>query len=143
MPTAFPAASTTPSGAGESTLSFKGGVLGLATGDFTRQLGTGAGQLNWDPDTGGAGSGGFAAFGADREVRLNNGTGTFSWCYRDSSEHGNILILSHPTATHTLDFRNGISFSIAKRTVQVEDGAAAVDAIFSGVLVGSAPHRPD
>ncbi|MEY3895846.1 MAG: hypothetical protein RLZZ214_1366, partial [Verrucomicrobiota bacterium] len=124
-------------GAGESALAFKGGVLGLASGDFARQLGTGAGQLNWDPDTGGAGSGGFAAFGADREVRLNNGTGTLSWATTILGS-GSILILSHPTATHTLDFRNGISFSNQKRTVQVEDGAAAVDAILSGTLIGSA-----
>jgi autotransporter-associated beta strand protein len=122
-------------GAGESTLYFNGGVLGL-TGDFTRQIGTGAGQLNWDPDTGGTGSGGFAAFGADREVRLNNGTGMLSWATQILG-NTRILILSHSTATHTLNFRNNISFSIAKRTVQVEDGAAAVDAILSGVLAGS------
>jgi autotransporter-associated beta strand protein len=123
-------------GVGESTLYFNGGVLGLATGDFTRQLGTGAGQLNWDPDTGGTGSGGFAAFGADREVRLNNGTGMLSWATQILG-NTKILILSDSTATHTLNFRNSISFSIAKRTVQVEDGAAAVDAILSGVLAGS------
>ena len=35
-------------GAGESALAFEGGVLGLATGDFTRQIGTGAGQLDWE-----------------------------------------------------------------------------------------------
>ena len=124
-------------GSGESALSFKGGVLGLATGDFTRQIGTGAGQLNWDPDTGGAGTGGFAAFGADREVRLNNGTGNLSWATAILGS-GNILILSHPTATHTLSFRNGISFSTQMRTVQVEDGAADVDAILSGPLIGTA-----
>jgi len=120
-------------GAGESTLFLKGGVLGLVTGDFTRQLGTGAGQLNWDPDTGGAGSGGFAAFGADRQVRLNNGTGSLSW-YSGILGNGSTLILGHPTATHTLDFRNSINFSGAKRTVRVEDGEAAVDAVLSGVL---------
>ncbi len=123
-------------GAGEGGLAFEGGVLGL-NGDFTRQMGTGAGQLNWDPDTGGAGSGGFAAFGADREVRLNNGTGTLSWATAILGS-GSILILNHPTATHTLNFRNGISFSNQKRTVQVENGAAAVDAILSGSLIGTA-----
>ena len=117
-------------GAGESALAFKGGVLGLATGDFTRQMGTGAGQLDWVN-----GSGGFAAFGADRQVRLNNGTSAFSWNSAILGT-GNVLILSHPTATHTLDFRNGISFAGVKRTVQVEDGDAAVDAILSGVLSG-------
>lgn len=121
-------------GAGESLLMFKGGVLGLY-GDFTRQLGTAAGQLNWDPDTGGAGSGGFAAFGADRIVRLNNNTNTYSW-YSVIVGAGNTLILGHPTATHTLNFRNGIYLSEGRRTVQVEDGEAAVDAIMSGPLTG-------
>jgi autotransporter-associated beta strand protein len=117
-------------GAGESGLAFEGGVLGLATGDFTRQMGTGAGQLDWV-----TGSGGFAAFGADRQVRLNNGAGAFSWNSTILGT-GNILILSHSTATHTLDFRNGISFAGQKRTVHVEDGAAAVDATLSGKLTG-------
>jgi autotransporter-associated beta strand protein len=117
-------------GAGESGLAFEGGVLGLATGDFTRQMGTGAGQLDWV-----SGSGGFAAFGADRQVRLNNATTAFSWASTILGT-GNILILSHSTATHMLDFRNGISFAGQKRTIQVEDGAAAVDATLSGVLSG-------
>jgi len=117
-------------GAGEGALAFEGGVLGLATGDFIRQMGTGAGQLDWV-----SGSGGFAAFGADRQVRLNNGTTAFSWNSTILGT-GNILILSHSTATHTLDFRNGISFAGQKRTVQVEDGAAAVDATLSGKLTG-------
>ena len=117
-------------GAGESGLAFEGGVLGLATGDFTRLMGTGAGQLDWVN-----GSGGFAAFGADRQVRLNNGTGAFSWNSTILGT-GNILVLSHSTATHTLDFRNGISFAGQKRTVHVEDGAAAVDATLSGKLTG-------
>ncbi len=45
-------------------------------------------------------------------------------------------MLSHSTATHTIDFRNGISFAGQKRAVQVEDGAAGVDATLSGVLSG-------
>ena len=117
-------------GAGESGLAFEGGVLGLATGDFIRQMGTGAGQLDWL-----TGSGGFAAFGADRQVRLNNGTGAFSWNSTILGT-GNILILSHSTATHLLDLRNGISFAGQKRTIQVEDGAADVDATLSGKLTG-------
>ena len=122
-------------GAGESALSFKGGVLGL-NGDFTRQIGAGAGQLNWDPGLGGAGSGGFAAFGADRQVRLNNGTSALTWSTGIIGS-GNILILSHPTATHTLDFKNGIGVAGSSRVVRVDDGAADVDAILSGVLNGA------
>lgn len=117
-------------GAGESGLAFEGGVLGLATGDFTRQLGPGAGQLDWV-----TGSGGFAAFGANREVRLNNGTSALSWASAILGTDS-VLILGHSTATHTLNFRNGISFAGQQRTVQVEDGAAAVDGTLSGVLSG-------
>jgi autotransporter-associated beta strand protein len=116
--------------AGESGLAFNGGVLGLATGDFTRQLGTSAGQLDWV-----TGSGGFAAFGADRQVRLNNGTSAVSWNSAIIGT-GNTLILGHATATHMLNFRNGISFAGQKRTILVEDGAADVDATLSGVLSG-------
>lgn len=117
-------------GAGESALVFKGGVLGLASGDFTRQLGTGAGQLQWT-----GGSGGFAAFGADREVRLNNGTGALSWNSAIIGG-GNMLIFGHPAATHTVDFKNGIAFAGSKRTILIEHGQADVDAILSGVLSG-------
>lgn len=117
-------------GVGESGLAFEGGVLGLATGDFTRQLGIGAGQLDWV-----TGTGGFAAFGADRQVRLNNGTSALSWGSAILGT-GSTLILCHSTATHMLDFRNGISFAGQKRSIQVEDGAAAVDATLSGVLSG-------
>jgi autotransporter-associated beta strand protein len=117
-------------GAGESALVFEGGVLGLATGDFTRQLGTGAGQLDWV-----TGSGGFAAFGADRQVRLNNNSNALSWASAIIGNN-NSLILSHATATHTIDFRNGISFAGQKRAVQAEDGAATVDATLSGKLTG-------
>jgi fibronectin-binding autotransporter adhesin len=119
-------------GAGESSLVINGGILGLASGNFTRALGSGAGQLSWSN-----GSGGFAAFGADREVRLNNGTTTLSWASNIIGS-GKTLILSHSSATHTIDFKNGISLAGAERTVQVEDGDATVDAILSGVLSDSA-----
>jgi autotransporter-associated beta strand protein len=124
-------------GTGESLLVFRGGVLGLH-GDFTRALGTSAGNLDWDPQNDGGGSGGFAAFGANRSVKLNNSTGAVSW-YSAIVGPGNTLILGHPTGTHTLDFKNGISFAGGKRTVQVEDGEADVDAILSGVLSGGSP----
>lgn len=119
-----------PAGSGESLLIFNGGQLGLASGDFTRELGSDPGQLDWVN-----GSGGFAAFGANREVRLNNGTGALSWNSAIIGG-GNSLLLSHSSATHTLDFKNGISFAGAQRIVRVEDGQDSVDAILSGVLLG-------
>ena len=51
-----------------------GGVLGLGAGDLTtRTVGTGAGQVQW------TGSGGFAAFGADRTVRFTDPVTTIAW----------------------------------------------------------------
>jgi len=47
-------------------------VYGLDA-DFTRSVGKGAGQVRW------TGSGGFAAYGEDRTVMLNNSTNTVSW----------------------------------------------------------------
>jgi len=49
-------------GGGTSGLTLNGGVLGLGTGDFSRALGTGTDQVQW------TGSGGFAAYGAPRNV---------------------------------------------------------------------------
>jgi len=43
--------------------------------DFTRSLGAGPGQVRW------TGSGGFAAYGEDRTVMLNNSTDTVLWGY--------------------------------------------------------------
>jgi len=47
-------------------------VYGLDA-DFTRSIGTGPGQVRW------TGSGGFAAYGQDRTVMLNNSSSTVTW----------------------------------------------------------------
>ena len=63
------------SGALPSTanLTFDGGVFEL-TGNFSRALGTGAGQVQWINGTGG----GFGAVGADRTVNIG-GVSELSW----------------------------------------------------------------
>lgn len=58
-------------GFGNSNLRLSGGVFGLDS-DFTGSLGTGPGQVIWGSDFGLPASGGFAAYGGDRIVRLNN-----------------------------------------------------------------------
>lgn len=102
-----------------------GGVLGLASGDFSRPHGSAASQVQW------AGNGGFAAFGANRNVS----PGTMSWASTTLS--GNFLILGHATADATLIWTSNISFAGGSRTIQVDDGSAAVDARISGVLSSS------
>ena len=111
------------------------GVLGLGNGNdtFTRNLGTGAGQVAW---TDGA-SGGFAAYGGTKVVLLNNDSvNPLSW----GSTPGflvNSLVLSDSDADGTLDFQNPIDLNGSVRTVIVKGGSAVVDGKLSGVISGT------
>lgn len=115
-------------------LTLNGGVLGLGAGDFTRALGTGNNQVQWTA------SGGFAAYGADRTVNLGGAGATLatssSTLFGNSS--ADALILGADDATHTVTFENGINFNSGSsaRTIQVNNGAAEVDAVISGVISG-------
>lgn len=121
---------------GGGNLDLNGGVLGLGAGDFTRALGTGAGQVQWSDA-----SGGFAAYGADRNVNIGGAGATLATS--NTSFFGNasaeILILGAADATHTVTFVNGISFDsgTAARTIQADNGAADVDGIISGVIANT------
>jgi|GEM_PF-4373482 len=120
---------------GSSPLVFNGGVLGLGVGDFTRSLasaGTATG-VNF------TGPGGWAAYNADRVVNLGGSGASVAWGTANTGFGGQRLILGAPTATHTLELRNPLDLgsSGASRTVQVDDGAAAIDAVFSGVISGT------
>ena len=59
-----------------SNLTLDGGVVELDAGDFTRSLGSGAGQVQFT-----ANGGGFAAVGANRVVNLGN-SATLTWRQR-------------------------------------------------------------
>ena len=50
---------------------------------------------------------------------------------------GSSLLLSDVTATNNVTFANPINFGAAQRTVDVANGAAAVDATLSGFLTGT------
>ncbi|MCB1132899.1 MAG: autotransporter-associated beta strand repeat-containing protein, partial [Verrucomicrobiae bacterium] len=103
-----------------------GGVIGLAE-DLTRSRGTGDNEVQW------TGSGGFAAIGADRTVSLGGG-GNVQWNNGSFVPAGQSLILGDEEATHTVTFTNNINFAGGSRTIQVDDGAADIDAIMSGTL---------
>jgi fibronectin-binding autotransporter adhesin len=119
-------ASALPSGNLELT---GGGVLGLGAGDLTgRTIGTGTDQVQW------LGSGGFAAFGATRAVKFS--ATSINWVATNFIDSGRVLILSHDTADATLDWHQPISLAGYQRTVQVDDGSAAIDAKMSGVIAG-------
>ncbi|MFH1497554.1 MAG: autotransporter-associated beta strand repeat-containing protein, partial [Verrucomicrobiota bacterium] len=114
-----------------SALAFsESGVLGLATGDFTRSLGTGAGQLQF------IGSGGFAAYGADRAVNLGGAGATVTWGIANTGINGR-LVLSSASADGTLNWQNSINLgtsALGTRIIEVHDGSAEVDARMNGVI---------
>ena len=58
---------------GSGNFAFNTGILELGNGNFTRALGTGAGQVNMSNTSG------FAAFGADRTVNLGGSGATVTW----------------------------------------------------------------
>jgi autotransporter-associated beta strand protein len=119
---------------GLSALTFNGGVIGLGIGDFTRSLAA-AGIVTGVNFTG---AGGWAAYGADRLVNLGGASTPITWATASTGFNGKILILGNATATHTVDFQNPLVLGTASCTVQVDDGAAAVDGKLSGILSGSA-----
>ena len=116
---------------GTSNLILNGGVVGLGTGDFQRALGTAAANIQF------TGSGGFAAYTADRTVNLGGAAAGVTWAGGSFVPTGSSLILGASDSANTLTFQNPIAFNGAARTVQVDNGSAATDAILSGVLSGT------
>ncbi|MGL5018587.1 MAG: beta strand repeat-containing protein, partial [Luteolibacter sp.] len=111
-----------------SPLALTGGQLGLKNGNFTRALGTGANEVTLTSGSG------FAAYGADREVNFGGASAPISWDVILAPTA--TLRLSALSATHTVDVKNPITLSSNTTFFQVNDGAAAVDAILSGPITG-------
>jgi len=92
----------------------------LLTSNFTGSLGPGAGQVRWE------GSGGFAAQGADRTVRLNNSTAAIDWDAEYFVGEDNTLILGSPNANRTLLWDTGLNINVWEARIRVVNGTAAV-----------------
>ncbi len=109
-----------------------GGSIELtgASGDFTRSLGTGAGQVHW------TGDGGFQSSGSDRVVDIGGAGATLTWGSGGFVPTGNRLILG-TSNNAMLDFQNGIDLGGALRTIQVEGGTSSGHARINGVLSGT------
>lgn len=112
-----------------------GGVIGLtaASGDFNRAiqgLTPGVDKVGWTN----AGQGGFAAFGGDRSVNFGGEAATVNWATNQGVLAN--LILGHSTADSKVTVVNPIDLGGFARTVIVNDGSAAVDGEFSGVISG-------
>lgn len=117
---------------GTSGLTLNGGVLGFGLSDFTRSLGTGVDQVQW------TGSGGFAAFATDRNVNLGGSSAGVTWNSGSFVPTGSALIFGDANTDKTVTFQNPIDFNGADRTIQVNNGAAAADAVITGGLSGTA-----
>jgi fibronectin-binding autotransporter adhesin len=108
------------------------GVLGLGVGDFAANLGTGPGQVNF-----GSGNGGFAAYGADRTVTLNEGAvlafGVGGFVPTTAN-----LVLSHESANATLILTNGLQNVGGVVNVAARNGSAAIDARLTGTVSSGA-----
>ncbi|MEO6848463.1 MAG: autotransporter-associated beta strand repeat-containing protein, partial [Chthoniobacterales bacterium] len=115
-----------------SNLSISGGVLELANGDFTRALGSGAGQVQ-------VGGGGFSAYGANRIVNLGGASAPLIWGSGFLSSNTFSLSSSYSNATvdfqNPLDIRGGIPSD--PRHINVSNGSADTDAILSGAITNS------
>ena len=125
---------------GTGGLKFIGGVLELGNSDFTRALGTGAGQVDMQfGGPSGFGSG-FGAYGADRVVNLGGSAATVTWNLGNFVATGDALYFGSLTGTsdHTVDFQNGINLASAVRSIQTTRGTGTgPEGKISGVISGT------
>ena len=128
-----------------ANLLFNGrGAWGLGvletSGTFTRSLGSGAGQVQWQND-GQYGSGGFAAVGGALTVNLggNATPDTLTWGSGSYFLPGNNmdLVLGGGASTHDVTFQNQIALNGAQRPIRVT-AVGTTKAIMSGELSGNA-----
>jgi hypothetical protein len=126
-----------------------GGILeigadlnGAAAGDLSLPCGAVPGGIVFLSGSG------ISAHGTDRVVNLGGAGATLSWGangFQTSAsfeDHGFAFKLSSPRADATVDFQNPIALNAYnspygfRRTVEVENGSAEVDALLSGAISG-------
>ena len=128
--TAIPGGIATTGGTGG--LSFNGGALGLASGDFTRSS-SGAtqnvvGQFASSANTGAW----WAAYGADRIVNVGGAGASQSWF------NGKPINFGYATATNMVTLANAMNVTTVTRPVVVIRGTGPVDGRFGGVVAENA-----
>lgn len=117
---------------GTSAIVVKGGVLGLGHSDFLRDIGTGSNQIEFQ------GSGGFAAYGANRVV--NFGGKTVPDLLRYGNEgfvpDGSSFVLGAHDATHTTIVLNPIDLGSFSQAIRINDGPAEIEGELAGGMTG-------
>lgn len=117
---------------GSGNFAFNTGILELGNGNFTRALGTGAGQVNMSNTSG------FAAFGADRTVNLGGAGATVTWNAGNFLANGQTFYFGSATADYTVDFQNGINLNGGTRSFVTLGGAGSLpEGKLSGVISGT------
>jgi autotransporter-associated beta strand protein len=114
---------------------FTGGVL-QTSGTFSRQVGTGPGQVQW------TGSGGFAAIGAPLTVTLGASSalgGQLVWGSNGFVPFGSSLIFGSATSNSMVTFTNPLDITGGIASILVGDNGnpAGSVATISGVISGS------
>jgi len=118
-----------------SNIQLSGGVLGL-DGNFTRSIGTGPERILWAGN-----GGGFAAYGANRTVRLGNSTASIDW--HDFVGKDRVLRFGHYTANATVIWDKELNLAFAapylNRTIHIERGSNpnTADVVFNRPISGS------
>lgn len=107
-------------------------IIELTGANFSRTVGTAAGNVRFHAGADGAGSSGFAAVNADRTVAIN---GTVSW--GGGLFNQTIFHLGTAASTHKVNLTTGINLNAATRTINTTNGSAAVEAEISGSLSGT------
>ncbi|RBP39137.1 putative secreted protein with PEP-CTERM sorting signal [Roseimicrobium gellanilyticum] len=113
-----------------SNLNIAGGLFAPgSSADFTRALGSGAGEVQL---TGAVG--GFTAVGNAANINLGGAGGTLQW--GSAFFNPTVLTLNDANADNVLDFKNGIDLNGAVRTISTT-AAAANTATISGIISNS------
>lgn len=123
------------SGVGSGFLNIgSGGILELASGDLTRDVGSGAGKIGFTSGDGG----GFSAYGADRKVTLNSGS-TLAWGSTSGFlANGRKLILGSAHANAVVDLTNKLDLNGGNQTVEVlSENLAGRGGKISGSISGT------
>ncbi|MEI6647350.1 MAG: autotransporter-associated beta strand repeat-containing protein [bacterium] len=112
---------------GTASLVMSGGVLGLGTNDFKRNLGTGAAAVQFAANA----DGGFAAFNADRIVNFNGDGHAVQFGSGNFLSSGSRLLFGHTSTVCTVTFSNVLNLAGVAQTVSV---AGTSTATLAGVV---------
>ena len=115
---------------GTSAIIVEGGVLGLGVSDLQRPLSTGSDGIQF------TGSGGVAAYNADRTVMFGGTTGGVRFGRGSFVPSGSSFILGAHDSTHKVTIMNPIDLGFQTQMIRVDDGLAAVDGELAGALSG-------